>query len=52
MMFGAGIGIGMLTYATVEPVYHSFNNPDVIMGNEAASSADNVQAAMKWSFLH
>ena len=52
MMFGAGIGIGMLTYATGEPIYHFFNNPDVIMGNTTASSADNVRAAMKWSFLH
>ena len=52
MMFGAGIGIEMLTYATAEPIYHFSNNPDVIMGNAAASSADNVRAAMKWSFLH
>ena len=52
MMFGAGIGIGMLTYATGEPIYHFSNNPDVIMGNTTASSADNVRAAMKWSFLH
>ena len=22
MMFGAGIGIGMLTFATAEPMYH------------------------------
>ena len=47
MMFGAGIGIEMLTYATAEPIYHFSNNPDVIMGNAAASSADNVRAAMK-----
>ena len=52
MMFGAGIGIKMLTYATAEPIYHFSNNPDVIMGNAADSSADNVRAAMKWSFLH
>ena len=52
MMFGVGIGIGMLTYATGEPIYHFFNNPDVIMGNTTASSADNVRAAMNWSFLH
>ena len=52
MMFGVGIGIGMLTYATGEPIYHFFNNPDVIMGNTTASSADNVRTAMKWSFLH
>jgi len=52
MMFGAGIGIGMLTYATGEPIFHFGNNPSVIMGDTTASSADNVRAAMKWSFLH
>jgi choline-glycine betaine transporter len=48
MMFGVGIGIGMLTYATAEPIYHFANNPDVIMGNTMASGADSVMAAMKW----
>ena len=48
MMFGAGIGVGMLTYATAEPIYHFADNPDVIMGNTMASGADNVRAAMKW----
>jgi choline/carnitine/betaine transport len=52
MMFGAGIGIGMLTYATGEPIFHFGTNPDVIVGETTASSADNVAAAMKWSFLH
>ena len=52
MMFGAGIGIGMLTYATGEPIFHFGTNPDVITGETTASGADNVRAAMKWSFLH
>ena len=52
MMFGAGIGIGMLTYATGEPIFHFGTNPDVITGDTTASSADNVRSAMKWSFLH
>ncbi|MBU2957447.1 BCCT family transporter [Paracoccus sp. 1_MG-2023] len=52
MMFGAGIGIGMLTFATAEPMYHFGNNPDVIMGRTTASAADNVTAAYAWSFLH
>jgi len=52
MMFGAGIGIGMLTFATAEPLYHFGTNPDVIVGDAAAASADNVRSAMRWSFLH
>jgi choline/carnitine/betaine transport len=52
MMFGAGIGIGMLTYATAEPIYHFGTNPDVIMGQATGGAADNVRAAYQWSFLH
>jgi len=52
MMFGAGIGIGMLTYATAEPIFHFGNNPDVIRGLAVGETAGNVRAAYKWSFLH
>lgn len=52
MMFGAGIGVGMLTFATAEPMYHFANNPNVIMGQTTASGADNVTDAYVWSFLH
>lgn len=52
MMFGAGIGIGMLTYATAEPIYHFGNNPEVIKGLVASETIENVQPAFKWSFLH
>ena len=51
-MFGAGIGIGMLTYATAEPIYHFSNNPDVIRGTVTAVTAVNVRPAFQWSFLH
>ncbi|WP_022951303.1 BCCT family transporter [Leucothrix mucor] len=52
MMFGAGIGIGMLTFATAEPMYHFANNPEVIQGISDPSAANNVTFAYKWSFLH
>ncbi len=52
MMFGAGIGVGMLTWAVAEPIYHFNNNPDVMQGLAAAGGADNVLNAYKWSFLH
>ena len=52
MMFGAGIGIGMLTYATAEPIYHWGNNPWVIMGAVDAQTAGNIRPAFQWSFLH
>ncbi|CAM3489980.1 choline transporter [Psychrobacter glaciei] len=52
MIFGAGIGVGMLTFATAEPMYHFANNPEVIKGLATASGADNVRYAYKWAFLH
>ncbi|MFP6806703.1 MAG: BCCT family transporter [Pseudomonadales bacterium] len=52
MMFGAGIGIGMLTFATAEPISHFVNNPDTIKGLAESQSEGNVLNAFKWSFLH
>lgn len=52
MMFGAGIGVGMLTWAVAEPVYHFNNNPEVIQGLATGAGADNIRNAYKWSFLH
>ncbi|MEM1301322.1 MAG: BCCT family transporter [Pseudomonadota bacterium] len=52
MMFGAGIGVGMLTWAVAEPVYHFQNNPEVIKGMVEGSTAENVRNAYKWSFVH
>lgn len=52
MMFSAAIGVGMLTWAVAEPVYHFQNNPDVIKGLVEGSAAANVTNAYKWSFLH
>ena len=52
MMFGAGIGIGMLTFATAEPMYHWASNPSTIMGETTGSTAENVRSAYVWSFTH
>ncbi|WP_082029542.1 BCCT family transporter [Tateyamaria sp. ANG-S1] len=52
MMFGAGIGVGMLTWAVAEPVAHFKNNPAVIQGATTALGEDNVREAYVWSFLH
>ena len=52
MMFGAGIGVGMLTWAVAEPVAHFGSNPETIQGLTTGGTADNVRMAYKWSFLH
>ncbi len=52
MMFSAGIGIGMLTFATAEPMYHFVSNPHTIQGLTEGETAGNVRAAYIWSFTH
>ncbi len=52
MMFGAGIGVGMLTWAVAEPVAHFQNNPSVIQGITTAKAEDNILTAYTWSYLH
>ncbi len=52
MMFGAGLGVGMLTYAVGEPVFHFQDNPDVIKGLATGLAEDNVRPAFKWTLLH
>ncbi len=47
MMFGAGIGIGMLGYATGEPIFHIGDNPLIRMsGAEAQAALDAAGIAV------
>ncbi|MGB3711017.1 MAG: BCCT family transporter [Erythrobacter sp.] len=52
MLFGAGIGIGMLTYSTGEPLAHFINNPDIITGTVTPASPEAVRPAYMYTFLH
>lgn len=52
MLFGAGIGIGMLTYSTGEPMAHFSNNPDIIRGAIEAQTAEAIRPAYVYTFLH
>ncbi|MEM7690155.1 MAG: BCCT family transporter [Pseudomonadota bacterium] len=52
MLFGAGIGIGMLTFSTGEPLAHFSNNPDIIRGVVESRSAEAVRSAYLYTFLH
>jgi len=52
MMFSAGIGVGMLTYSTAEPIFHFANNPDTIKGLSVGLNENNVRNAYKWAMLH
>lgn len=52
MLFGAGIGIGMLTYSVGEPMAHFGNNPQIIAGDIAAGTAEAVRPAYVYTFMH
>jgi len=52
MLFGAGIGIGMLTYSTGEPLAHFANNPDIIRGTIGSASQEAIRSSYMWTFLH
>jgi choline/carnitine/betaine transport len=52
MLFGAGIGIGLLTYSTGEPLSHFSENPDIIRGAVQAQSWDAVRPAFGYTILH
>lgn len=52
MMFGAGLGVGLMVYATAEPLGLWGSNPLVVSGEVAANSPEALQSAFRYTFLH
>ncbi|MEO9819029.1 MAG: BCCT family transporter [Paracoccaceae bacterium] len=52
MMFGAGLGVGLMVFATAEPLGLWGSNPVVLSGDVAANSPEAVQSAYRYTFLH
>ncbi len=52
MMFGAGLGVGLMVFATAEPLGLWGSNPLVLSGAVAANSEEAVQSAYRYTFLH
>lgn len=52
MMFGAGMGIGLMVFSTAEPLWHFGENPEIIKGNVAPLTQDAVQSTFRYAFLH
>ncbi len=52
MMFGAGLGVGLMVFATAEPLGLWGSNPVVLSGAVAANSADALESAYRYTFLH
>ncbi len=52
MMFGAGLGVGLMVFATAEPVGLWGSNPVTVAQEAAPNSAEAVQSAFRYALLH
>ena len=52
MMFGAGLGVGLMVFATAEPLGLWGSNPVVLSGAVEANTAEAVQSGYRYTFLH
>ncbi len=52
MMFGAGLGVGLMVYATAEPLGLWGSNPEVLAGSVAGTTEEAVESAYRYTFLH
>ncbi len=50
MLFGAGMGIGLVFWSIAEPMFHFQGNP--LMPEEAAGTAAAAQVAMRITYFH
>ncbi|MBO9475676.1 BCCT family transporter [Shimia sp. R10_1] len=52
MMFGAGLGVGLMVFATAEPLSLWGSNPVVLSGAVEANSEEAVRSAFRYTYLH
>lgn len=52
MMFGAGLGVGLMVFATAEPLGLWGSNPVIIDGDTVGNTKEGVQAGYRYTFLH
>lgn len=52
MMFGAGLGVGLMVFATAEPLGLWGSNPEVVRENVVGNSVEAVESAYRFTFLH
>ena len=52
MMFGAGLGVGLMVYTIAEPLGLWGLNPEVVSGAVAGNSEEAVTSAYHYTFLH
>ncbi|NHI01666.1 BCCT family transporter [Oceanimonas sp. MB9] len=52
MMFGAGLGVGLMVYSTAEPVGLWGSNPAIVAGEVEPYSADALTSSFRYAFTH
>ena len=52
MMFGAGLGVGLMVFATAEPLGLWGSNPEVLSGAVEGNSPAAVESAYRYTYLH
>jgi len=52
MMFGAGLGVGLMVFATAEPMGLWGSNPVVVAGEVVGRTEEALQSGFRYTFLH
>lgn len=52
MMFGAGLGVGLMVFSIAEPVYLWGSNPDTVRGVTEANTVAGLPSTYEYTFLH
>lgn len=52
MMFGAGLGVGLMVFATAEPLGLWGSNPVILTGDIAPNTPESLQSGYRYTFLH
>ncbi len=52
MMFGAGLGVGLMVFATAEPLGLWGSNPVIVSGEVTGQSKEALESAYRYTFAH
>lgn len=52
MMFGAGLGVGLMVFATAEPLGLWGSNPLTVSGDVTPNTEEAIQSAYRYTFAH
>ena len=52
MMFGAGLGVGLMVFATAEPLGLWGSNPEILARNVEANSEEAIRSTYVFTFAH